>query len=88
MSSDVSNTRTAAVSLNSRNSTQSLVAAVSSKALPTSDVVQAVNDDMNFHPPVRDSATIKSSKCLRQCNHFRAKTKLVSCLKRSALIDR
>lgn len=39
MSSDVSDTRTAAVSLNSRSSTQSLVVAVSSKVLPTSDVV-------------------------------------------------
>ncbi|VUZ48614.1 unnamed protein product, partial [Hymenolepis diminuta] len=35
----------------------------------------------------KSSTTITSSKCLGQCNHIRAKPKLVLCFNRSLLVD-
>ncbi|VDL59987.1 unnamed protein product [Hymenolepis diminuta] len=61
MSSEESDTSTTTVSLNSyKNSTQSPVAPVSSKMLPTVTLVQAVDDDMKLLLSVCYRLNIKS----------------------------
>ncbi|VUZ54839.1 unnamed protein product [Hymenolepis diminuta] len=54
MSSDVSNTSTTIVSLNSsKNSIQSPIAPVFPVVFQTATLVQGANDDMKLHPSVR-----------------------------------
>ncbi|KAM3175771.1 hypothetical protein ACTXT7_007854, partial [Hymenolepis weldensis] len=56
---DISNTSTTTVSPSSYNNpTQSLVVAVSSKALRTAAPVQATNDDTKLHSSLRDSVQV------------------------------